>query len=220
MAMEGQGQAGGERPPVDWRKRHLVLNALTERVQRLSRPEEEWLDLVETSASMAPRKAAVERTPRVSAERASVEEALRMLSESRVKMQGVRHTVYEPKTLRLRGGAPEAAGPEKLQEGASAPTTAPVPEQERAVEPPFAQLKAARSPRKLLPTSPLAALDGSVPEVEEQWRKVQQQHLDKNNKLHCKSIHNWRNNKHSNLLETMQKLLASLALILQHFEMN
>ncbi len=163
----------GERPPVDWRKRHLVLNALTERVQRLSRPDEEWLD-----APAADTKAPT-RTPRASGERASVEEALRILSESRVKMQGVRYTVYEPKTLRLRG-EPDAAG--ELQVGASAPakaSTTPVLEQEPGVEPPFAQLKEARSPRKLLPTSPLAALDGSVPEVEEQWRKVQQQHLER-----------------------------------------
>ena len=173
--------AEGERPPVDWRKRHVVLGGLTERVQRLSRPDEEWLDAPAPSAAPA-------RGPRP--ERASVEEALRILAESRVKVKGVRYAVYEPKTLRLRG---TADAPATVEAGESPTTTskptdaatAPALEQEHTVEAPFAHAKQARSPRQhgehVLPMSPLASLFTlrSPAEVDDQWRMIQQQHLDR-----------------------------------------
>ena len=172
----------GERPPVDWRKRHVVLGGLTERVQRLSRPDEEWLD------APAPSAAAPARGPR--SERASVEEALRILAESRVKVKGVRYTVYEPKTLRLRGTADAPATVEAAESPVkpSKPTdaaTAAAPEQEHTVEAPFAHAKLARSPRQhgthALPMSPLASLFTlrSPAEVDDQWQLVQQQHLER-----------------------------------------
>jgi hypothetical protein len=174
---------------VDWRTRHLVLSSLTERVERLSRPDEEWLSTPAPAAAPARTKPA--------GERASVEQALRVLAESRVKMKGVRYAVYEPKTLRLRseggddaaaaaaaaavaeGGAAAAAGSgaassssSPSKRAAAAPTW-----EERTLEPSFVEVKQTRSPRRLPVQSPLAGLD--ITEVDEQWRLVQQQHLQR-----------------------------------------
>jgi hypothetical protein len=181
--------SGEERPPVDWRTRHLVLSSLTERVERLSRPDEEWLSTPAPAAAPARTKPA--------GERASVEQALRVLAESRVKMKGVRYAVYEPKTLRLRseggddaaaaaaadavaeGGAAAAAG-----SGAASSSSSPSKRaaaapawEERTLEPSFVEVKQTRSPRRLPVQSPLAGLD--ITEVDEQWRLVQQQHLQR-----------------------------------------
>ena len=166
------------RPPVDWRTRHEVLANLSSQVTALARPDSEWLDT--PAAAAAPTKAQKGMTP----QRASVEEALRQLSDTRVKMKGVRYTVYEPKTLRLRGD-------DRLGGGAASPSAAAVDQsptlnllgregrawEERTIKPAFVELKAARTPRAPKPSA-LVGLS-NMAEVDEQWRKVQLQHLER-----------------------------------------
>ena len=64
-----------ERPPVDWRTRQKTLDALTRQVARLSRPDAEW-------GAGAPARSSPRARAAPQQDRASVEEALRLLGES------------------------------------------------------------------------------------------------------------------------------------------
>ena len=149
-----------ERPPVDWRTRQKTLDALTRQVARLSRPDAEWGVGAPARSSPRARAAAPQQ------DRASVEEALRLLGESQRKIKAIKHHAYEPKTLRLREAAADAPS-------SPARPLSPVvrqPEWETGtVQPSFLSVKEART------ASPRASLGGDVLRAGD-WEQVKASH--------------------------------------------